>query len=100
MREGDNLLGGIHDHDGVEDMLEGIQVEEGTLKVAVGSVHQEEDILQEGILLMVDMVVDKGMNHEGSVQQHTQQDERKALFHYYDDRHLWFPSLLLSWWDY
>lgn len=93
--EGDNLLGGIHEHGGLEDMQEGIQEEEGTLKVVVvGSVHQGEDILREGILLVVDMLVGKGMNHEGSVQQHIQQDEKKALFHYYFDRCFPFRFLL------
>lgn len=97
--EGDNLLGGIHEHGGLEDMQEdmqeGIQEEEGMLKVVVvGSVHQGEDILREGILLVVDMLVGKGMNHEGSVQQHIQQDEKKALFHYYYDRRFPFRFLL------
>lgn len=94
--EGDNLLGGIHEHGGLEDMQEGIQEEEGMLKVVVvvGSVHQGEDILREGILLVVDMLVGKGMNHEGSVQQHIQQDEKKTLFHYYYDRCFPFRFLL------
>lgn len=88
--EADNLLGGIHEHGGLEDMQEGIQEEEEE----VGSVHQGEDILREGILLVVDMLVGKSMNHEGSVQQHIQQDEKKALFHYYYDRGFPFRFLL------
>lgn len=90
--ERDNLLGGIHDE--LEDMLAGIREEEGMLKV-VGSVQQEEDILLAGShqedILMADTVVD---NHrvEGSVRQHIRQDEKKAPFHYHDNRP--FPFLL------